>query len=73
MNMRRILLIVILSALGATLLPAAINAAKPAPQDARPAYRDARLPVERRVADLLARMTLEEKVAQLIANHCGHC
>jgi beta-glucosidase len=28
-------------------------------------YRDARLPVERRVDDLLARMTLEEKVAQM--------
>ena len=33
-------------------------------KDARPAYRDPRLPVERRVADLLSRMTLEEKVAQ---------
>ncbi len=30
-----------------------------------PAYRDAALPVETRVADLLGRMTLEEKVAQL--------
>src|SRR5215471_2046414 len=28
-------------------------------------YRDARLPVEQRMADLLSRMTLEEKVAQL--------
>lgn len=28
-------------------------------------YRDPKLPVERRVSDLLARMTLEEKVAQL--------
>src|SRR6201986_754814 len=28
-------------------------------------YRDANLPVEQRVADLLSRMTLEEKVAQL--------
>ena len=27
-------------------------------------YRDSRLPVDQRVADLLARMTLEEKVAQ---------
>src|SRR5215218_7740615 len=35
-------------------------------QDARPAYKDPRLPVERRVADLLSRMTLEEKVAQLV-------
>ncbi len=28
-------------------------------------YRDAKLPVEQRVADLLSRMTLEEKIAQL--------
>ena len=32
---------------------------------ARAAYWDARLPVERRVEDLLSRMTIEEKVAQL--------
>jgi len=31
-----------------------------------PDYKNARLSVERRVADLLARMTLEEKVAQLV-------
>jgi beta-glucosidase len=30
-----------------------------------PAYRDAKLPVEERVADLMGRMTLEEKVAQM--------
>jgi len=30
-----------------------------------PAYRDAKLPVEDRVADLMGRMTLEEKVAQI--------
>jgi beta-glucosidase len=34
-------------------------------QTALPPYRDPRLPVEQRVADLLSRMTLEEKVAQL--------
>lgn len=34
-------------------------------QDSRPDYKNPRLPVERRVADLLSRMTLEEKVAQL--------
>ncbi|MEA2175352.1 MAG: beta-glucosidase [Blastocatellia bacterium] len=33
-------------------------------QDAGPAYRNPSLPVDQRVADLLARMTLEEKVAQ---------
>ena len=31
-----------------------------------PPYRDPKLPVEQRVADLLARMTLEEKAAQLV-------
>jgi beta-xylosidase len=31
----------------------------------QPPYRNAKLPVEQRVADLLSRMTLEEKVAQL--------
>jgi beta-glucosidase len=30
-----------------------------------PTYRDSKLPVERRVADLLSRMTLEEKLAQM--------
>src|SRR5580698_2637401 len=35
-----------------------------AQQNALP-YRDANLPVEQRIADLLSRMTLEEKVAQL--------
>ncbi len=34
-------------------------------QDA-PKYRDPQAPVQRRVADLLSRMTLEEKVAQLV-------
>jgi beta-glucosidase len=34
-------------------------------QQNSPAYRDASLPVEQRIADLLSRMTLEEKVAQL--------
>ena len=35
-------------------------------QGGQPDYKNPRLPVERRVADLLARMTLEEKVAQLV-------
>src|SRR5215510_10877059 len=34
-------------------------------QEQVPDYKNPRLPVERRVADLLSRMTLEEKVAQL--------
>jgi beta-glucosidase len=35
-------------------------------QNALPDYKNPRLPVEQRVADLLGRMTMEEKVAQLI-------
>ncbi len=31
----------------------------------QPDYRNANLPIERRVADLLSRMTIEEKVAQM--------
>ena len=40
-----------------------VNAVR-AGQDQRPDYRNQNLPVDRRVADLLSRMTLEEKVAQ---------
>jgi beta-glucosidase len=40
-------------------LPSAALAQNPLP------YRDAKLPVEQRVADLLSRMTFEEKIAQL--------
>ncbi len=35
-------------------------------QERTPDYKNPRLPIERRVADLLGRMTLEEKVAQLV-------
>src|ERR1041384_2330902 len=61
--MRRILLTLLVIAFGATFttLPAG---ARRAPQAEPPAYRNPSLPVEQRVADLLARMTLEEKVAQ---------
>src|SRR6266478_4277828 len=34
--------------------------------DSQPIYKDAQLPVERRVADLISWMTLEEKVSQLV-------
>src|SRR6476619_6457698 len=50
-----------------------LAAGAPAPALARDAalakakYLDAKLPADKRVADLLARMTLEEKVAQLTA------
>ena len=51
----------------ALLVAASLALPYPAsPQDA-PLYKDARQPLEVRVADLLGRMTLEEKVAQLQA------
>jgi beta-glucosidase len=40
-------------------------AIKPAAPTDAPRYKDARLPIEDRVADLMSRMTLEEKVEQL--------
>jgi beta-glucosidase len=43
-----------------------VVAAQPSARAANAPYRDARLPVERRVDDLLGRMTLEEKVAQML-------
>lgn len=36
-------------------------------QEPRPRYRDPSAPIEERVRDLMARMTLEEKVAQMVA------
>ena len=47
------------------LLPFAAGGAQAVPANAP--YRNARIPVERRVDDLLARMTLEEKVAQMLS------
>ena len=61
--------------LGAALLALAVSvAADAAPQRSgprasqsrKPIYKDASQPVERRVEDLLARMTIEEKAAQLV-------
>ena len=57
---------VIASVATALLVVPAVLAAQPRASAASPPYRDARLPVERRVDDLLARMTLEEKVAQML-------
>jgi len=57
----------------AALIGLAVLALGPAPAQEGPAlaggapiYRDASAPVDRRVEDLLSRMTLEEKVAQVI-------
>jgi beta-glucosidase len=49
--------------MGVSLIAFLPAAARPA----TPLYKDARAPVDMRVADLLGRMTLEEKVGQLIA------
>lgn len=38
-----------------------------APESPPPLYKDASQPIERRIEDLLSRMTLDEKVAQLVA------
>ena len=52
------------------ILAAAISAALPgarasSAEPQTPLYKDSRQPVEKRIDDLLARMTLDEKVAQL--------
>jgi beta-glucosidase len=65
-------------ALGAVSMLAMVLAAPMAPADAAPAakgaqapagpvYKDAAAPVEARVDDLIARMTLDEKIAQITA------
>src|ERR1700752_1190753 len=51
-------------AVTASLLCPASGAGRAQPQETPP-YRNPKLPVEQRVADLLSRMTLEEKVAQM--------
>ena len=50
----------------APALPAASTQAVSTPTSAAPFYKDARRPVEKRVEDLLARMTLDEKIGQMI-------
>jgi len=60
-----------LSLCAALVVPAFVFAPKTSSQSAPPDYKNPRLPVERRVADLLARMTLEEKVAQLVCLWAG--
>lgn len=48
----------------AMLLSASSSAAQ-TPSNAAPLYKDPALPIDRRIDDLLSRMTLDEKVAQL--------
>jgi beta-glucosidase len=59
----RRLIIVLAAAVAAAFAGAPTTWAQ---EPARPLYKDASQPVERRIDDLLARMTLEEKVAQLV-------
>jgi beta-glucosidase len=47
------------------VLGVTVVAARAAGQEASPPYKDPRLPIEQRVADLLKRMTVEEKVDQI--------
>src|SRR5436305_13984729 len=57
---------VIAAALVVIAAPGRATAQRSALTDNLP-YRNASLPVERRVDDLLARMTLDEKVAQMVS------
>ncbi len=43
----------------------ALLAARPAPSQSIPTYKDASVSTDKRIADLLQRMTIEEKIAQL--------
>jgi beta-glucosidase len=65
-SMRRggVVLLAVLATL-AVILGATRSGAPTAQAQATPAYRDASLPVEQRVSDLLSRMTLKEKVGQM--------
>ena len=63
---RQLILSVCLASLLLPAAPAAAQAqAGPGP-GLPPPYLDTSLPVERRVADLVSRMTLEEKIAQMM-------
>ncbi len=61
------------SAAGATALALTVTAASSsAVQETKAPYRDAALPIEKRVDDLLARMTLDEKIGQMTqADHAS--
>src|SRR5580698_3256429 len=48
-----------------TLLLLALSAAAQAPSAQKPLYKQAAAPIDKRLDDLLQRMTLEEKVRQL--------
>src|SRR5215208_8323005 len=53
------------------LLVAPAGAQTPAQTKTPPAYLDPRLPLDRRVEDLVSRMTLEEKISQMMNRAAG--
>ncbi len=61
-TLNRCLVVTLLMAAAACLL---ISTRPQSAQAQEPDYRNPNLPIERRVADLLSRMTIEEKVAQM--------
>src|SRR5438132_86572 len=63
-TMRRLILSICLSSLLLSGVPA--RAQTPPSKGSTPDYLNPRLPVERRVNDLVSRMTLEEKVSQMM-------
>jgi len=60
-----VVLVIVLAALAAIVGGAGAGAPSSASAESVPAYRNASLPVDQRVQDLLARMTLKEKVGQM--------
>jgi beta-glucosidase len=60
-----VVLLAVLTTLALILGGTRSGAPSPAGAQALPAYRDASLPVDQRVNDLLSRMTLKEKVGQM--------
>ena len=64
MKTRRWLYLALPALMPSALMPAPVAAAETAP----PLYKRATAPIDARVRDLLARMTLEEKIAQLQSN-----
>jgi beta-glucosidase len=59
------LMLICLPALAQAPPPSQTSRNRIAPQDAKPAYLDSTVPIEKRVDDLVSRMTLEEKASQM--------
>ena len=59
------LMLICLPSLAQAPPPSQTSRNRIAPQDAKPAYLDSTVPIEKRVDDLVSRMTLEEKASQM--------